>query len=150
MSDAPRFDLPPELERLLQQLRGRIRKYVLLEGVALTLAALAGLFWISFGLDHAWFAVSRLELPVWFRATFDVVVLSVVAFLIVTWVGLRLFRSFRFKALALVLERRFPQAVVDVERNVVAEGVEPFRMLHRLADAHRVAFEDVGDQRFGR
>ncbi len=109
MTDAPRFDLPPELEQLLQQLRGRIRKYVLLEGVALTLAALAGLFWISFGLDHAWFAVSRLELPVWFRATFDVVVLSVVAFLVVSWVGLRLFRSFRLKALALVLERRFPQ-----------------------------------------
>lgn len=109
MSDVPRFDLPPELDRLLQQLRGRIRKYVLLEGIALTLAALAGLFWISLGLDHAWFAVSRLELPVWFRATFDVVVLSLIAFLLVSWVGLRLFRTFQLKALALVLERRFPQ-----------------------------------------
>lgn len=109
MSDVPRFDLPPALDRLLQQLRGRIRKYVLLEGIALTLAALAGLFWVSLGLDHAWFAVSRLELPVWFRATFDVVVLSCIVFLLVSWVGLRLFRTFQLKALALVLERRFPQ-----------------------------------------
>ncbi len=109
MNDSPRFDLPMDLQRLLQQLRGRIRKYVLLEGIALTLAAFASLFWVSFGLDHAWFAVSRLELPVWFRATFDVLVLSLVTFAIVSWIGLRLFRSFRLKALALVLERRFPQ-----------------------------------------
>lgn len=109
MTDTPRFDLPPELEQLLQQLRGRIRKYVFLEGIALTLAALAGLFWLSLALDHAWFAVSRLELPIWFRATFDVVVLSLMTLLIVSWIGLRVFRAFRLKALALVLERRFPQ-----------------------------------------
>lgn len=109
MTDSSRFDLPPSLEQLLHQLQGRIRKYVLLEGIALTLAALAGLFWLSLGLDHAWFAVSRLELPVWFRATFDVLVLAAVVFLVVSWIGLRLFRTFRLKALALVLERRFPQ-----------------------------------------
>ena len=34
------------------------------------------MFWISLGLDFAWFRISRLELPVWFRVVFDVLVVS--------------------------------------------------------------------------
>ncbi len=103
------FALPDDLASILSRLRSQIRRYVLLEGIAVVVAVLGGIFWFSFGLDHAWFAVSRLELPVWFRATFDVLVIGLIAFLVTTWIGLRLFRSFRTKALALVLERRFPQ-----------------------------------------
>lgn len=73
------------------------------------LAVLGGLFWLSLAVDHAWFQISRLELPRWFRAGFDVVVVGLVAFLLLTWIGLRLLRSYRTKALALVLERRFPE-----------------------------------------
>ena len=102
-------ELRPELQSILSQLRSRIRRYVFLEGAALILAALGGLFWLSLAVDHAWFQISRLELPRWFRAGFDVVVIGVVAFLLLSWIGLRLLRSYRTRALALVLERRFPE-----------------------------------------
>lgn len=98
-----------DVTRVLSDLRGRIRRYVLIEGIALTLAALGGLFWLSLAVDHAWFRISRLELPYWFRAGFDVIVAGLLAFLAVSWIGLRVVRSFRTKALALVLERRFPE-----------------------------------------
>jgi hypothetical protein len=102
-------DLRPELQSVLTQLRGRIRRYVFLEGTALILAVLGGLFWLSLAVDHAWFQISRLELPRWFRVGFDVVVIGLVAFLLLSWIVLRLLRSYRTKALALVLERRFPE-----------------------------------------
>ena len=101
--------LRPEIQSVLAILRGRIRRYVFLEGAALILAVLGGLFWFSLAVDHAWFQVSRLELPRWFRAGFDIVVVALIAFLLLSWVGLRLLRSYRTKALALVLERRFPE-----------------------------------------
>lgn len=101
--------LRPELTALLARLRRQIRKYVVIEGAALVLAVLGGLFWLSLAVDHAWFQISRLELPYWFRAGFDVIVAGLVGFLAVSWIGLRLVRSFRSRALALVLERRFPE-----------------------------------------
>jgi hypothetical protein len=100
---------PPELQQTLAELRGRIRRYLLIEGVALTVAVLGGVFWLSLIVDHLWFRVSRLELPYWFRATFDVGVAGLLGFLLVSLIGLRVLRGFRTKALALVLERRFPE-----------------------------------------
>ena len=99
----------PELSSLLDNLRAKIRSYVLIEGSAIVVAALGVLFWLSLGIDHAWFWMSSLELPVWFRAGFDVAVVTAMAFLLATWVGLRMARGFRSKALALVLEKRFPE-----------------------------------------
>ena len=98
-----------ELDAVLSQLRGQIRRYVFIEGCALIAVVLGGLFWLSLAVDHAWFQVSRLELPYWFRAAFDVIVAGLLGFLLISWIGLRVLRSFRAKALALVLERRFPE-----------------------------------------
>ena len=99
----------PELRSILDELRGKIRRYVLIEGTALILVVLGLLFWLSFGVDHAWFQMSSLELPVWFRVTFDVFVIGAIIVLLFVWVLFRLLNSFRAKALALVLERRFPE-----------------------------------------
>ena len=90
-------------------MRSRIRQYVLLEGLALVIALLGALFWGSFLIDWCYFALSRLELPRWFRATVLVAGIGSLAFGLVAWVALRLLRSLRAKALALVLERRFPE-----------------------------------------
>ncbi|MFT5322857.1 MAG: hypothetical protein ACI8P0_000700 [Planctomycetaceae bacterium] len=134
-------DLRPELQSVLTQLRGRIRRYVFLEGAALILAVLGGLFWLSLAVDHAWFQISRLELPRWFRAGFDVVVVGLVAFLLLSWIGLRLLRSYRTKALALVLERRFPElddrlvtAVELAETGSAAHGKLAVAMAGRTID----------------
>lgn len=102
-------DIHPQIHSLLAQLRGRIRRYVLLEGISLVVALLGLLFWISLGLDYAYFKASNLELPRWFRAGFDVAVVCLFSAAFMTWIGLRILRGFRSKALALVLERRFPE-----------------------------------------
>lgn len=99
----------PELDRLLSRLAGRIRRYVLLEGMALLLAVMGGLFWLSLAVDHLWFQISYLELPRWFRIGFNGVVLGLTVCVAISAVVLRMLRSLRRESLALVLERRFPQ-----------------------------------------
>lgn len=99
----------PEIEALLRRLRRRIRRYVLLEGTALLLVLLTGLFWLSLALDWAYFQVSALELPVWVRQTATILMLCLFVFSGTVWVVLRSLRSLRRDALALVLERRFPE-----------------------------------------
>lgn len=94
---------------MLDRLRSRIRRYVLLEGTALVIALLGALFWGSFLIDWCYFQLSRLELPRWFRASVLIGGITLLAFGLVTWVALRLLRTLRAKALALVLERRFPE-----------------------------------------
>jgi hypothetical protein len=101
--------LPPEAAAVLNRLRSRIRQYVFLEGLALVVALLGGLFWASFLVDWCYFSLSRLELPRWFRVTVLIAGIGLLAFGLVAWVALRLLRSLRAKALALVLERRFPE-----------------------------------------
>src|SRR5690606_28765296 len=101
--------LPPELRGVLDDLRTRIRRYVVIEGVSLVVVVLCGLFWISYLTDWAYFRLARLELPGWFRSGFFVVMLCCLAAGIVTWIVARLLRRLRSRALALVLEKRFPQ-----------------------------------------
>ena len=101
--------LPPEARSILDQLRSRIRSYVFWEGLALVFAVLGILFWATFAFDWAYFHLSHLELPRWFRATVLLCGISLVAMGAFSWIGLRLFRGFRTKALAMVLERRFPE-----------------------------------------
>ena len=108
MSDGSQ-NIQPEIASVLERLKQRIRRYVLLEGVALVVVTMSILFWISLGVDVIYFEFSRLDLPVWFRAIFRVVAATLVVLGFSSWVVLRLVRSFRAKALAMVLERRFPE-----------------------------------------
>ena len=101
--------VPSAVNDVLGSLKRRIRVYVVVEGTAMVLVLLAVLFWLSLGLDWAWFRVSRLELPVWFRAVFDVLVVCSASVVAVGWIAMRWARRFRSRGLALVLERRFPE-----------------------------------------
>lgn len=101
--------IPNEILDTLRQLRQRIRRYVLLEGIAIVVAALCLFFWLTFGADSAYFAVRKLELPAWFRRLAILAAACSAVFLIATWIFGRYFRGFGQRALALVLERRFPQ-----------------------------------------
>src|SRR5580700_865722 len=101
--------LRPAIAGLLSQLKRRIRSYVLMEGTALVLIVLLSAFWLTLGIDWAYFRASGLELPVWFRESVAISALVLAAAGALFWIGLRLFRRFRARALALVLERRFPE-----------------------------------------
>jgi hypothetical protein len=101
--------LRPAIAGLLAQLKRRIRRYVLLEGTALVLIVLLSAFWLTLGIDWAYFRLTGLELPVWFREGVGITALVLAAAAALFWIGLRLVRRFRARALALVLERRFPE-----------------------------------------
>ncbi|MEX2286910.1 MAG: hypothetical protein WD648_07465 [Planctomycetaceae bacterium] len=146
--------LRPEIDAVLGQLRTRIRRYVLLEGTALTIVALGALFWLSLGVDWAWFQLSKLELPVWFRILFDIAAACVIVTAFLTWVALRLLRTLRTKALALVLERRFPElddrlitAVEASDSSQIAATALSASMLERTIDDAARASESlrIGD-----
>lgn len=139
--------LPPEIASVLDRLRGRIRRYVLWEGIALIVALLGAVFWASFLLDWAYFHLSKLELPRGFRAFCLIATLATLAASFLVWIVFRLVRSFRARALALVLERRFPQlddrlitAVEAAEGREAASGPFAGPMLsHTIRDAARLA-----------
>src|SRR4051812_2078895 len=105
----PENKLPPELTDLLSRLRARIQRYVFLEGMASVLIVLGILFWISLGLDWSYFRLQRAELPLWVRFTIEVAGICACLMLFIGWVALRFWRHFRQRALALILERRFPE-----------------------------------------
>lgn len=100
----------------LQQLRGAIRRYIVLEAVAVFLILLSLWYWVGLGLDYGTFKLTGFDyvqlIPHWFRWAVLVGIVAVVAIL-VTLNLVRLARTFRNEALALVLERRFPKLLGD-------------------------------------
>ncbi len=101
--------IPEQLDALLASLKSGIRRYVVIRGVALVLGLLAILFWVTLGIDSLWFSFTRLELP---RSTRLLLILtSLAALLFVLFHSLiwQLLIQLRRRALALVLEKRFPQ-----------------------------------------
>jgi hypothetical protein len=126
MPNQPHNSVSPEILAVLARLRRRIRRYVFLEGTALVLVVLGLLFWVSFGIDALYFSASRLELPRWFRVGFNVVAVSLLALTFTTWVALRSMRRLRARALALLLEKRFPELddrlITAVEFSETGEG----------------------------
>ena len=107
----------------LERLRGYIRSYVSLEGLAVALVFLALWFWIGLILDYGVFRVTSLfipggidwvlVLPWWFRAVVLTGILAWLATLVVVKIAVRLLREFKDSSLALVLERRFPHLLGD-------------------------------------
>ena len=110
----------------LQTLRKYIRTYVLLEGAAIAALFLAAWFWAGLLLDFGTFRLFAFD---WLQELRDVapdtnngfairvvlllVLLGVLLGLVITKVALRWMREFNDKALALVLERRFPNELGD-------------------------------------
>jgi len=101
----------------LGRLRKYIRTYVSLEGVAVVGLFLALWFWIGMVLDYGVFKVFLFdwvqELPWGLRLGVLVVLLSGLVALLTITLALRLFRQFTDSAMALLLERRFPELLGD-------------------------------------
>ncbi|MBX3443948.1 MAG: hypothetical protein KF774_16185 [Planctomyces sp.] len=107
MTEGP--DAPRQLHEALRQLRRQVRRYVLLEGLAIVIVVLGLGFWISYGLDELYFQYRRLELPRWLRLGFTTLLIAAGAMAFLIWVVGRLWHRFGRRLLALVVERRFPQ-----------------------------------------
>lgn len=92
-----------DILNVLRSLRSRIRRYVVLEGAALVLVTVGATFWLSLSLDYwlEWSAIVRRLLLV---SAMVVTIASAGWYLL-----LRLMREIRNPALAMILERRFPE-----------------------------------------
>jgi len=114
----------PEIAGALARLQSRIRRYVLLEGIALALVVVGLAFWISLSVDY-WLELSR-----GLRRAIALLALVATVGALVWYLLLRLARGFHNRALALVLERRFPELndrlITAVE---LAGGAEPLPAL---------------------
>ncbi|QDT38128.1 hypothetical protein [Stratiformator vulcanicus] len=109
MADPVRSDTFDKLRQVLVGLRRRIRRYVLIEGISLTVCVLGTLFWVSLLLEWGYFRLSNFEPPIALRA---ILIIGGIALTVGTagvWVISRLLRNMQLRSLAMVLERRFPQ-----------------------------------------
>jgi hypothetical protein len=101
----------------LDRLRGTIRRYVGLEGLGVLGLYLATWFWVGLLLDYGIFRVFSFDwvqsTPASFRASVLIVVVAGLLAAVGLTVLTRLFREFRDPALALVLERHFPDLLGD-------------------------------------
>jgi hypothetical protein len=121
IADVPTTSTPAAAQQRvrhpLQRLRGSIRTYVITEGLLLLTLYLALWFWIGLFLDYGFFKLFAVdwvqELPHSFRLVALIVLSAGLLALVVLKVFLRLAREFGDPALALVLERRFPQLLGD-------------------------------------
>jgi hypothetical protein len=109
---------PPEpIRHPLAKLRGSIRKYVAIEGALCIALFLALWFWISLALDFGSFKLLGLdwvqELPRWFRGLLLSGVVAGLTVVAIHQLIRRLTVDFRPTALAMVMERRFPQELGD-------------------------------------
>src|SRR5579872_354025 len=152
MSTAERIMPRPEIPDVLQQLRTRIRRYVLWEGVSLVVALLGVVFWVSLAIDYGLEPAGGVRTALLFIAVLGVGAACV-------WhVVLRLARSLGSRSLALVLERRFPQlndrliTAVELAENVERPSPLTASMLERAADeaaelARQLRLAEVFDMR---
>jgi hypothetical protein len=101
----------------LARVRSTIYRYLGLEGLAVAGLFLTMWFWIGLVLDYGIFKAFLFdwvqETPWAARLTLLLLVLSGLVALLLTSVVLRLFREFSDAAMALVLEKRFPEILGD-------------------------------------
>ncbi len=134
MATAERFSSRSDVPPVLRELRGRIKRYVVLEGSALVLVVLGAAFWISLALDY-W-----LEPSTGIRQALLLLAAAAVVAAAVWFILLRAMRDFRTRALALVLERRFPElndrliTAVELSESRHSPSGLTAAMLQRTAD----------------
>ncbi|MGE0608533.1 MAG: hypothetical protein AB7O62_15665 [Pirellulales bacterium] len=134
----PRLPLTPDVAGLLQALRGRIRAYVWIEGIALLVAAAGAAFWITLLMDQPW----ALELPRGARMAVLGLATAAGLYLIYRFILRRAFVHLGNRSMALLLERRFSRlgdslltAVELSDHNAQLDGVSPEMLAHTYGEA---------------
>ncbi|OWK44311.1 hypothetical protein [Fimbriiglobus ruber] len=107
----------PRVLHPLDQLRGTIRRFVLLDGLLAAGLLLVVWFWAGLVFDFGLFRLTGFDwvqdAPAALRAVALVVMLGLLVLVVVTRVLTRVRREFSYPSLALVLEKRFPRLLGD-------------------------------------
>jgi len=128
------------IRSLLAGLRRRIRVYVWLEGLALTLIWLGGAFWTLLAIDYLPVRLGSSEMPVVARAIALVLVIAVALGILYRWVLRRTLVRLSDRSMAILLERQFPEfhdsLVTVVELAEAPEHAHDFNQaMLRLTDS---------------
>ena len=118
---------PQSVLRLLDDLRSRIRWYVIVEGVAMLIVWLVVAFWIGFALDYLPVLMGANEMPRAARAVFLAIVAAGTCAVLYYYILRRVFSTLKNSSLALLIERQFPSfrdsLVTTVERTATDSSV---------------------------
>ena len=97
------------IDQVLEDLRKKIRAYVLWQGLSLAAIWVAVSFWIALALDYGpvWFGLA--EMPRTWRFMLLVFIVTVLGMVLYQWVFRRIYRQLSPANLAMLLERRFPE-----------------------------------------
>jgi len=143
MADSPgQPELPQAARELLAALRGRIRRYVWVQGVAWVVGCLGVAFWASLAVD--WF----FEPPSPVRALLLAVAGAALGWVLLNMVFRRILVRLPDRNLALLLERYFPQFDESLVTAVELTGRKPRAAPcnpDMLARTCRLAADPVGD-----
>lgn len=93
---------------LLDQLRSRIRWYVVIEGVAMLIVCLAIAFWIGYAFDYLPVLLGANEMPREARAVLLGLTALALCWVLYHYILRRVFHAFRNSSLALLIEKHFP------------------------------------------
>lgn len=151
-SPTTRIAVPKEIPEQLQTLRAKSRGYAILSGLLILAIATMVVYWLTTGLDSAWFAVQKLELPTSFR-----VAVSGLLMIAGIWLAFRYlirpgFRRLSDTDMALLVERRFPQfqdrliTVVESKKHYPEAGPQVESMLSRTASQAQALLKSVSLQ----
>ena len=91
---APTAALPVLLADLLRTSKRGFGVTCCSRGTALVVVVLLATFWLTLGIDWAYFRLTGLELPIWFRDAVAVCSLLLAGTVALFWIGLRLVRRF--------------------------------------------------------
>ena len=104
-----KLTLPEQVDAILSKLRSAIRRYVLLRGLAVLLTTLVLVFWVTLFVDFLWFKSTKLELPQAARLAIIIAGLSLIVVVLFQTVIWQLLVQLKRRALALLLEKHFPE-----------------------------------------
>lgn len=150
--------VPKEIPEQLQMLRAKTRGYALLSGLLVLVSCAIAVYWLTTGLDSAWFALQKLELPRSFRVAVSSLLVIGAIWLAFRYLILPGFRRLSDSDMALLVERRFPQfqdrliTVVENRKQYPETGSHVEPMLTRTATQAQsllksVSLQDVFDTR---
>lgn len=101
--------ISPSINRLIGNLKRRIRRYVLLEGLACFLIWAVLLFWLSLAIDYlpVKFGYSELSKP--FRVILLILSGLITGYVVVRMIGQRIFVRMKDSSMALLIEQKYPE-----------------------------------------
>ena len=153
----PKSNLSPRITNLFSRLRGKIRSYVWIQGIALAIIWLIATFWISLAIDYLPVKLGANEMPVVARAILLVIVSLILLFILYWWVLRRAFVSLQPRNLAVLVERSYPEfedsLVTTVElANASPEETELPSDLQQsmLREAHDKAVRHIDNVKLGK